>query len=115
MDMAFSKIKNTEELLSHGDAASRQIVLEITDEVLKRLDSYDRLRSFISMDGNILNIGQRKLNLDDYNRIYTFCAGKASNNMAHAFEDLLGDKLTKGVVIVKIKEESDVYAHTTVY
>ena len=45
--MAFEKIKNAEVLLSHGDTNSRRIVLEVTDEVLKRLDSYHRLRSFI--------------------------------------------------------------------
>ena len=113
--MIFAKIKNTEELLSHGDTASRQLVLEITDEVLKRLDSYYRLKSFIRREDNIPHIGERKLNLEDYRRVYVFCAGKASNNMAHAFEDILGDKLTQGVVIVKIKEDTDVYARTEVF
>ena len=113
--MEFNKIKNADRLLSHGDKASREIVLEITEEVLKRLDSYNRLRSFIRLDGNILSIGERKLNLDQYNHIYTFCAGKASNSMAHAFEDILGERLTKGVVIVKVKEKTDIYARTTLY
>lgn len=113
--MAFEKIKNAAELLSHGDAKSRRIVLEVTDEVLKRLDSYHRLRSFIRLEGSILHIGERQLDLDRYGRIYVFCAGKASNNMAHAFEDILGDRMTQGVVIVKIKEDSDVYRHTEVF
>lgn len=113
--MAFEKIKNAEVLLSHGDTNSRRIVLEVTDEVLKRLDSYHRLHSFIRLEGSILHIGRRKLDLDQYGRVYVFCAGKASNNMAHAFEDILGDRMTQGVVIVKIKEETDVFTHTEVY
>lgn len=113
--MAFKKIKNAPELLSHGDTESRRIVLEVTDEVLKRLDSYHRLRSFIRLEGHILHIGKRSLDLNDYGRIYVFCAGKASNNMAHAFEDILGDRITQGVVIVKIKEDTDVFRHTEVY
>lgn len=113
--MAFKKIKNAPELLSHGDTESRRIVLEVTDEVLKRLDSYHRLRSFIRLEDHVLHIGKRSLDLNDYGRIYVFCAGKASNNMAHAFEDILGDRITQGVVIVKIKEDSDVFRHTEVY
>jgi glycerate 2-kinase len=113
--MKFTRIKNVEELLSHGDVNSRKLVLEITDEVLNRLDSYHRLRSFISRKDSMLNIGERVLNLDDYKRIYVFCAGKASNNMAHAFEDILGNRLTQGVVIVKIKEPTDVYQRTELY
>lgn len=111
----FNKIKNADELLSHGDVSSRKIVLEVTDQVLRRLDSYDRLRSFISREDNILKIGARELNLDEYKRIYVFSAGKASNNMAHAFEDILGDKLTQGVVIVKVKEDTDIYKNTEIY
>ncbi len=113
--MAFKKIKNAPELLSHGDTESRRIVLEVTDEVLKRLDSYHRLRSFIRLEDHVLHIGKRSLDMNDYGRIYVFCAGKASNNMAHAFEDILGDRITQGVVIVKIKEDSDVFRHTEVY
>ena len=113
--MEFTKIKNADELLSHGDVESRRVVMKITDEVLKRLDSYHRLRSFISRKDNMLHIGGRVLNLDEYNRIYVFCAGKASNNMAHAFEDILGDRLTQGVVIVKVKEPTDVYQRTELF
>ena len=111
----FKKIKNSEDLLSHGNTDSRRIVLEVTEEVLKRLDSYDRLRSFIKREGNLLKIGKRELHLEEYKRIYVFCAGKAANHMAHAFEDILEDRLTQGVVIVKVKEETDVYKKTEIY
>lgn len=40
-----NKIRNYEELISCGDAASRKLVLELTDRVLKRLDSYDRIKA----------------------------------------------------------------------
>ena len=44
-----NKIRNYEELISCGDAASRKLVLELTDRVLKRLDSYDRIKDMMSM------------------------------------------------------------------
>ncbi len=33
------KIKNKEEILSHGDVESRRIVLDITEQTLQRVDS----------------------------------------------------------------------------
>ncbi len=36
------KIKNREQLLSHGDVESKRIVLDIADATLERLDAYHR-------------------------------------------------------------------------
>ena len=113
--MAFEKIRNAERLLSHGDIESRRIVLEVTDEVLKRLDSYHRLRSFIRLEGSVLYIGKRRLDLNSYGRVYAFSAGKAANHMARAFEDILGDRLTQGIAIVKVREETDIFERTELY
>ena len=39
------KIKNWEQLLDHGVTASRTFVLELTEQVLERLDSYKRIKN----------------------------------------------------------------------
>lgn len=114
--MDFIKIRNGEELLSHGDVSSRQLVLEVADQVLLRLDSCDRLKSMVRREGSWLSVGRsRRVNLDQYRRVYAFSAGKAANHMARAFEEILGDRLTQGVAIVKIKEDRDVFAKTEVF
>lgn len=106
--MQFDKIKNYEELLSHGDKEAREVVLKVTDQVLDRLDVYKYFKRFIKRDGNILTIGHQTVDLNDYNRVYAFSSGKAGNHMARAFEEILGDRLTAGVTIIKVKEDIDV-------
>lgn len=109
------KIRNAEALLSHGDAASRRIVLDITEKTLQALDAGVRIRSIMSLDGSMLRIGTKMWDLDRYDNVYMLGAGKACNHMAMAVDDILGDRLTKGIVIVKIAEETDHYQHTDAY
>ena len=82
--MQFEKIRNYEELLSHGDAEAREMVLKVTDQVLSRLDIYKYLKNLIKKDGNILTIGKKDVDLDQYDRVYAFSSGKAGNHMARS-------------------------------
>lgn len=109
------KIKNREELLSHGDAESRRIVLDITEKTLRHLDAYKRIKSITHMEGSVLHIGNRQWDLSKKRNVYLLGAGKACNHMAMAVDEILGDYLTKGIAIVKISEETDVFRRTDVY
>lgn len=109
------KIKNYETLTSHGDVESRKIVLDITDKTLQRLDAYSRIKSIMHVDGDILHIGSESWDLSKKRNIYLLGAGKACNHMAMAVDEVLGDKLTKGIAIVKISEETDRFRNTDVY
>ena len=109
------KIKNLEELLSHGNVESRRIVLGITEKTLRRLDAKERIKSIMSLDGNILHIGTKQWDLSKKHHVYLLGAGKACNHMAIAIDEILGDKLTEGVAIVKIHEKTDVFKHTKVF
>lgn len=53
------------------------------------------------MDGDILRIGDCKWDLRLKNRIFVVGAGKACNGMAKAVEEVLEDRITEGLVIVK--------------
>lgn len=108
------KIRNSEELLSHGDKNSRKIVLEITDRTLQRLDAYQRIKSIASMEGSVLHIGTKSWDLSKKRNVYLVGAGKACNAMAMAIDEILGDYLTKGIAIVKVAEDSDVFRKTEV-
>lgn len=110
-----SKIKNRAQLLSHGDAASRQVVLDITEQVLQRLDAYHRIKSIAHMEGSALCIGGKRWDLAKKRHVYLLGAGKACNHMARAVDEILGDYLTRGIAIVKIQEPDDVYRHTEVF
>lgn len=109
------KIKNYDKLIDHGDVESRKVVLEITDKTLQRLDAYYRIKSIMKLNGDILHIGSKSWNLSKKKHIYLLGAGKACNHMAMAVDEVLGDKLTKGIAIVKVAEETDHFQNTDVY
>lgn len=109
------KIRNAEEILSGGDVASRRTVLEIADRTLDKLDSYRRIRSIMSLEGDVLHIGTRSWDLSKKRNVYLFGAGKACNHMAMAVDHVLGDRLTGGIAIVKIHEETDRFNKTQVF
>ena len=66
--MQFEKIKNYDEILSHGEAEAKEVVLKVTDEVLNRLDIYKYLKNLIKLDGNTLTIGKKVVDLNNYDR-----------------------------------------------
>ena len=109
------KIKNYDKLIDHGDVESRKVVLEITDKTLQRLDAYYRIKSIMKLKGDILHIGSKSWDLSKKKHIYLLGAGKACNHMAMAVDEVLGDKLTKGIAIVKVAEETDHFQNTDVY
>ncbi|CAG9222946.1 Hydroxypyruvate reductase [Paraburkholderia tropica] len=109
------KIRNSDALLSQGDVASRRVVLEIADRTLARLDSYQRIRSIMRLEGSVLHIGTRSWDLAKKRHVYLIGAGKACNHMAMAVDHVLGDRLTRGIAIVKIHEETDRFNKTEVF
>jgi len=76
---------------------------------LTRVDPYAMIKSRVSLEGDTLVVdmedGRDIINLAPYKRILLLGLGKASAPMARAFEEILGERLTKGLVVVK-------YGHT---
>ncbi|MDQ8020371.1 MAG: DUF4147 domain-containing protein [Moraxellaceae bacterium] len=110
-----NKIRNAETLTGSGDVESRRLVLEIADRTLTRLDGYVRIRSIMRLEGDVLHVGTKCWDLTKKRNIYLFGAGKACNHMAMAVDHVLGDRLTRGIAIVKIHEETDRFQKTEVY
>jgi hydroxypyruvate reductase len=80
--------------------------LKIFQASLKPVNPYEAVRRFVSIEGNNLLIGregqeQTRLNLEDFERIFLVGGGKATAPMAKAMEDLLGDRITSGIINVK--------------
>jgi glycerate 2-kinase len=108
--MAF--IVNREELVSHGDREGRSLALDILEGGLTAADPYANTRSLIRIDGTKLLVGgypekdvsgygDEVIDLDEIEHVYVVGAGKAVQRLALALEDLLGDRLTAGAIIVK--------------
>jgi glycerate 2-kinase len=109
------KIRNGDQILSHGDVESRRIVLDITEKTLQKLDARGRIKSIMRLDGDMLHIGVKSWDLSKKRNVYLLGAGKACNHMAMAVDEILGNRLTRGIAIVKIAEETDVFNKTEVY
>lgn len=109
------KIRNRDQILSHGDVESRRIVLDITEKTLQKLDAQGRIKSIMRLDGDMLHIGVKSWDLSKKSNVYLLGAGKACNHMAMAVDEILGNRLTRGIAIVKIAEETDVFNKTEVY
>jgi glycerate 2-kinase len=68
---------------------------------LKAVDPERAVRKHVRCKGNQLFIGDRSYPLDRFKRILLIGAGKGTAPMAKALEDILGDWLTSGWIIVK--------------
>ncbi len=73
---------------------------------VKAVDPYYLVRKNLFIEGNFLMIGSetgpRKIfNLSEYQRIFIIGAGKATASMAKACEEILGDRICKGIIVVK--------------
>lgn len=94
---------------------AREKVLSLVEGVLQQLDAHKRLKQIMHREGDELVIGKRRFDLGSFENVYAFSAGKAANHMARAFEEILGEHLTLGISIIKIKDSNDIYDKTEIY
>jgi hydroxypyruvate reductase len=59
------------------------------------------LRQAVHLDGSRLSVGPADVDLDRVRHLLVLGAGKASGAMAHALEELLDDRVSDGLVVVK--------------
>ncbi|MCD4715392.1 MAG: glycerate kinase [Desulfobacterales bacterium] len=79
---------------------------EIFKGSLEAVDPYLAVKRFVRVEGNRLTLGPEdrvevELDLAKYDRISLVGGGKATAPMARAMEDLLGEKIHKGMINVK--------------
>lgn len=79
--------------------------MEIFHAALAAVDPYIAVIKAFRVENNVLTAGGSAYDLNVFDRIVVVGAGKATASMAAAVEDVLGDKIGHGIVIVK-------YGHT---
>jgi len=79
----------------------RKRALAILSAALEAVDPVKAIKRQVSLSGETLRIGQRAYDLGRYRHIYVIGGGKASGSMAQAIEDILGQRVTDGLVNVK--------------
>ncbi|MBX6770961.1 MAG: glycerate kinase [Chloroflexi bacterium] len=68
---------------------------------LRAVDPAAAVRAHVQLTDSLLQVGQQVYDLSNYRHIYVVGAGKAGAPMSQAIEDILGDRITAGVVSVK--------------
>jgi glycerate-2-kinase len=98
-------IKNRRQLLSHGNIELRKAALEIIEHALSKADPYSAVYNLLYIENDTLSVGELHFDLTADRRIFVLGGGKASYPIAHALEEMLGDRITDGVVICKYGQE----------
>src|SRR3989454_7844730 len=75
-------------------------VLAAMDEALAAANPERIIRKHLRLTGQVLGANALRFQLKDFRRIFVIGGGKASGHMAEQVEKLLGEWITKGLVII---------------
>lgn len=90
------QIKNLSGLAS---TASRENALTIISAGLAAVATTDVLKRQVKLNGSTLTIKNHAVNLDDFKRMFLIGIGKAASEAALFLENILGERITAGVVL----------------
>jgi glycerate 2-kinase len=79
----------------------RERALAVLSAALEAVDPAKAIKRHVSLSDNILRIGQRVYDLSHYRHVYVIGGGKAGGSMAQIVEEILGQRVTAGLVNVK--------------
>jgi len=79
----------------------RRHAMEIFQAALSAVDPVAAVLNYVKQKDDGIQIGEHRFEFKDYDRILVVGAGKAGAPMAKALEDLLGDRVADGVIVVK--------------
>jgi glycerate-2-kinase len=88
-------IKNYNDLVTD---ATREDALEIINAGMEAVLTENAMERFVTLDGSTLTIRGNDFDLDAYDNVYLIGGGKAAADMATYMNDLLGDRITEGLV-----------------
>jgi len=97
-------IKNKKELIDHcldsRNRKARKLALEAIEFAINAVNPKKIIKSKVSLRNGILTVGNCRFDLKAFNHIYLIGGGKASGLMAETLEEILGDYLSDGLVII---------------
>lgn len=92
----------SEDLLKSGPVRDqRRAALDILEAGLQAADPGEAVRRFLKLDGETLNVSGKSYDLKRFERVLVVGGGKAGAAMSRAVEEVLGSRVTAGVVNVK--------------
>lgn len=95
--------ENKNELICSGFCEGREIILEIMEAAVRAVNSYEAAAEKIRLEENDLIFNNLRYDLSKIDNIYVIGGGKATLPIAQALEEVLGDRISEGVINVKKK------------
>ncbi len=92
---------NAEDICSHGIEKKRKNLIDILSCGVDAVDPGIRTKSLVSIQSKSLYIGDSCHNLDEIENIYVVGSGKGSYPIVKELVEILGDRITDGVLAVK--------------
>lgn len=99
------QIANRRQLTDHGQQALRRDALDIIEAGLRAADPYRAAKALLRLEDDMLAVGEMRYDLRRWNNIYVIGAGKASQPIALALEETLGERIADGVLSIKRGEQ----------
>ncbi len=96
-----------ENAASHSLRKLRRDAMTILSTAVEAVDPGEAIRRYLVIDEGVLRVDSVTLDLDRYSNVYVIGGGKAGGSMAEAIEELLGDRVTRGILNVLRGTESD--------
>lgn len=94
-------VENRGELCSHGDREGREVLLDVVDEALEAVHPDRLVPGRVTLRDGVLEIDGREHDLDSTDEVFVLGAGKGSLALVRAVSDVLGERLSRGVVVEK--------------
>lgn len=108
------RVGNLDELCSHGLKDLRSDALGIAQVGLTACDGFEATVNAVSKTKNGITVDDREFELKPGARVVVLGAGKATLPIAEALENVLGDRIDGGAVILRRGEVADL-KHLEVY
>ena len=114
-EMISHEVLNRSCLIDHGPSQLRADAVDIIEHAIRAADPYEETRKLVHLEGNLLQIGTLNYDLRIWKNVFILGAGKATQGIALALEEILGDHITDGVVILKRGEGNHLKRIRVVY
>lgn len=98
-------IRNRKQLLSHGNKKGREIILDIAEHGMAAVNAYVATRHKVHIRNGKLFVDELIYDISRIKHIYVIGGGKATFPIAQALDEILGNKIEKGYIVVKRGEK----------
>ncbi|MCH7660556.1 MAG: DUF4147 domain-containing protein, partial [Euryarchaeota archaeon] len=86
---------------------ARDLALDCIEAGIEAADPERAIREAVSLDGDRLLVGEASYDLSEYGKLVVLGGGNAGGRMASAIESVLGERVSKGVVVTDAAEETE--------